>query len=376
MKLVEGRHYVNADGVKVGAVKIWDKAVPHCFESKDHLGAKERGIIYRVDGSSAYNSPLVKEVAAPGFKVEAGKFYEIADGRTIGPMIEDSMGSKPAFYCDGFYIVFKSGTTAKVLQYWHENGDVIEPIDGEEFLNIVREVAEPAIETGKDGLTLTISADMSQVQTIIDAAAADFEARAAYVLEQVADKDSQIAAAKDAFNIACADIEKLKEGLATAKSSNEDLRKIVKRCRDLALAQHHRIDSLNSLLDGKNVAIEKMGANAAAYAEKLTDERDTMHIRALNAEALAHNLDTFCDETIRYAEKLERERVRGDNRLRKTRGLLRAARYQNEQKELALGALRAQLAKAKKANLSNSLLALSITLFGAFIGAGIGYAFG
>lgn len=316
VKMREGSYYEDGKGRVAGPAKIWGAGMSQPWELPfENEGYGEPITLFRDDGKSDYGTNIVREVAAPGFKVEAGKTYVMRNGLLVGPMIAEydffraENAPKP---------IADNGKTVDSDQYWEANGAVMNQTKHEEGQVLIR-------EHFGDVKTLRIELDSKAVQDIVDAAREEFENSAEEILKQIADKDAEIAAAKDAFNISRDEVEYMKGRIRDLEYEVSTKQTEVTRFSRLA---HLRKD-LNDALRKQNERITRdnqKSAESLMRAWKEVDEvQGVAEFYKANNEALRHdNRQLF--QTIL---KVSAWKDRGDERLRKTRRRLKGAKDEN-----------------------------------------------
>lgn len=142
IELKAGRHYETEDGQR-GEFFVWDSTVEHPFECLDISSRNGAAALYRPDGTSDYASPVVREVAAPGFELAVGDYVRLADGSVAGPMRRDNrygFRKQNLFVADEFRT---PGGTA--LQVWEADGSIYGCSPAEKLLHAVEKVDAPAV---------------------------------------------------------------------------------------------------------------------------------------------------------------------------------------------------------------------------------------
>lgn len=313
----KGSYYENADGKVAGPAVVWCEGMTHPWEVPfDNEKHGDATTLFRDDGRSDYGPNIVREVAAPGFKVEAGKTYVMRNGGIVGPMIAD--GSY--FWAkNGPNPITESGTDLSgVTQYWNKYGAVTFQTNHEECYVIVRE------HVG-DVQTLRIELDAKTAQDIVDAARDEFEKSAEELLKQIADKDAELAAAKDAFNISRDEVECLKGRIRDLEYEvrNKDIETV-------------RLNNLSVLRKDLNDALRKQNARIMSDNRKMGDSMSLAWKEVDELEGVVKSYEAH-NETLRRDNrqlfqtviKVSAWKDRGDERLRKTRRRLKGAKDEN-----------------------------------------------
>lgn len=288
---------------------------------KHYVGGARQ--IWEDDGSvaCAYHGEeghvIWREVAAPGFTIEEGKTYAMRNGLLVGPMIE---AGGDFWAKNSPNPIAKNGVELlNTRQYWNAFGAVLYQTNHEDGHVIVRE------HVG-DVQTLKIELDAKVAQDIVDAARDEFEKSAEVLLKQIADKDKEIAAAKEVFNISREENEGLKGRIRDLEYEVDTKQTEVTRFSRLA---HLRLDLVNAQRKQNERIMSdnwKMGESlhsARKEVDELQGELDATR---------AHN------ETLRYDNrqlfqtvlKVSAWKDRGDERLRNTRRRLKGANAANE----------------------------------------------
>ncbi len=309
----EGSYYEDANGRVAGPAVIWCEGMSHSwevpFENEKHGDATT---LFRDDGRSDYGPNIVREVAAPGFKIEAGKTYVMRNGALIGPMIDAS----PYFWAKNApNPIAKNGVELlNTCQYWLESGAVFEQTNHEDGQVIVRE------HVG-DVQTLKLEIDTAEVQKIVDAARDEFEKSAEALLKQIADKDAELAAAKDAFNISRDEV-KLKD--ARIRDLEYEVRN-----KDIETV---RLNNLSTLRKDLNDALRKQNDRIMRDNWKMGEslslawkEVDELEGAVKSYESHNETLRQDNRQLFKTVQRLAYCKNRGDERLRKTRRRLKGA---------------------------------------------------
>lgn len=313
----EGSYYENEEGRIAGPAVIWCEGVSHPwevpFENEKHGDVTT---LFRDDGRSDYGPNIVREVAAPGFKIEAGKTYAMRNGLLVGPMI----ASGEYFSANnGPNPIANNGTVmTESRQYWKEGGGVFAKSLHEDGQVIVRE------HVG-DVQTLKLEIDTAEVQKIVDAARDEFEKSAEALLKQIADKDAELSAAKDAFNISREENEGLKRRIRDVEYEvrNKDIETV--RLNNLSVLRKDLNDALRKQNDRIMRDNWKMG-ESLSLAWKEVDELEGA---VKSYEAHNETLRQDKRELFKTIQRLVACKNRGDERLRKTRRRLKGANAAN-----------------------------------------------
>lgn len=318
----EGSYYETADGTIEGPMSKKNSNECWTSENPKKFYCHSFGQIWEDDGSVAAPSPgeeghvLVREVAAPGFTIEEGKTYAMRNGLLVGPMI--------AAGCD-FWAKNSPNPIAKngvellnTRQCWNASGAVLYQTKHEEGQVIVRE------HVG-DVQTLKIELDAKVAQDIVDAARDEFEKSAEVLLKQIADKDEEIAAAKDAFNISRDEV-KLKD--ARIRDLEYEVRN-----KDIETV---RLNNLSVKRKDLNDALRKQNERIMRENWKMGE---SLYLARKEIDELQGELDSAraCNETLRYDNrqlfqtvlKVSAWKDRGDERLRAARRRLKGANTAN-----------------------------------------------
>lgn len=345
----EGSYYEDVEGRVAGPAVVWCEGMSHSwevpFKNEKHGDATT---LFRDDGRSDYGPNIVREVAAPGFKIEEGKTYAMRNGLLVGPMYRCS----DIFSADKTpNPIAKNGTILlDARQYWEESGAVINQTNHEDGQVIVREhVGEVQ--------TIRIELDTKTAQDIVDAARDEFEKSAEELLKQISDKDAEIAAAKDAFNVSRDEVEYLRGRVRDLEYEVSNEQTKVTRFSRLANLRK----DLNDALRKQNERIirdnRKMGESLSSAWEEVEELQTGIYIRDAQIEELAVDYSNIFG----HLAKVSACKDRGDERLRKTRRRLKqanadlellAARYN---KMLKTGAF---FAKATEYGMGAALLVL------------------
>lgn len=392
---------------------------------------------------------IVKQVPAPGFTVEVGGIYETVDGETVGPLVDNSdfnmfwpfyVGEgvgKRMYYKENGYscpgmsylhkkeqdLVHKVGHAPAPIKledgkrYVLVNGDVITVLAQDNYFysqygyhyredgkccyegksnhfaghlndRPERDVVSEYVEPSTEGLELKIVLDAKEAQKLIDDAAKVFDEAAGNLLKQVADKDEELRAAKEAFNILYRDNEVLKDSHGRVVGYEKDLRNEVEQLR----AEIEKSSSMNKSLFN-DVVLLRSGADRrkkeiAKLKEELNDAYDSIEVKRdrirryhdlmekanirnaslrKRAEGDAHqnvSLWTYTDTLTKALEASESRKMRGDNRLRETRHRLRLANERVADAEDQLKAFSSGKVMAR-----NALILLGV-VFSAFASGG------
>lgn len=297
LQIVAGRYYITDERKVEGPMLNLIEGNPDLFKSgvKNTLQADSINPQYWMgDGSVLYQRPgeeshvLVREVAAPGFRIEHGNHYVLASGEVVGPMTF-SHGT-------GFVEGFKSTAKPAVYQVWNEDGTVFGEVQGEEDQYIVRE-ADP-IPVDKDSVTVKLDTDTSSVTDLIEEVRAEIEAASAACLVQVEEKDREIAELKRA-----------------ASGQQQDIRGLI--CR---------VESYDALVVAKNRMIGAQNEIIAQLDAELAALKESFNI--LHTESQVSK--DFADRMIDRLERKNGERVKVNLRLRKAREDIRRLKNANK----------------------------------------------
>lgn len=318
----EGSYYETADGTIEGPMSRKNSNECWTSENPKKFYCPSIGQIWNDDGSVAHQYPgeeghvLVREVAAPGFKIEEGKTYVMRNGGIVGPMYKSS----DFFSADNTpHPIAKNGVVLlDTKQYWEESGAVMSQTNHEDGQVIVRE------HVG-DVQTLKFEIDTAEVQKIVDAARDEFEKSAEALLKQIADKDAEIAAAKDAFNISREENEGLKRRIRDVEYEvrNKDIETV--RLNNLSTLRKDLNDALRKQNDRIMRDNWKMG-ESLSLAWKEVDELEGA---VKSYEAHNETLRNDNRQLFQTVLKVSAWKDRGDERLRATRRRLKGANAAN-----------------------------------------------
>lgn len=286
LQIVAGRYYITDERKVEGPMVFcggWFSSDVKNTKQIDSGAFKDAPQYWLKDGSVALpqageeSHVLVREVAAPGFRIEEGKHYVLASGEVVGP-VELNAGMA---WVDGF----KSKGKPAVNQVWNEDGTVFGEVQGEEDQYIVRE-ADP-IPVDKDAVIVTLDVDTSGVTALIEEVRAEIEAAAAACLVQVEEKDREIAELK-----------------REAAGRQQDIRGFI-----------FRIETYDALVVAKNRQIGAQNEIIAQLDAELAALKESFNI--LHKESQVSK--DFADRMIDRLERKNGERVKVNLRLRKAR---------------------------------------------------------
>lgn len=280
LQLKEGRYYRDENGNVGGAAFVWDSSVQHPFQidKPDNQGGFDTDCtLYRPDGTSAYGTDLVCEVAPPDFRLEVGDHVRLADGSVVGPMRRDNRAGfrhKDLFVVDG---VFTPGGGSGALQIWKGDGTIFGCASSEKLLHAVEKVEKPADAAKIE--SLTIKFDAADIRDLLAGAESELDK----ALSQLADKDAELRAAKDAFNVLFAEKENLKwnndrrrqaiENLRVANENDAEAIQLFREAHEVLVAENDKLRHALAEVRLTNGKVFDHNVNMAYLVKRLEDNK-------------------------------------------------------------------------------------------------------